>query len=158
MTEIPGMLRGAINHLDLTVRDPHASAPFYDAVLGFLGFARVRLAGDPNPVWQSRDPGQHLFSIALCPAAPDRMREHDRSTPGLHHVAFQASSRADVDRLHELLQKVGATILDPPAAYPHYGPDCYAVFFADPDGVKLELVHMTEPPALEEASRGDDAD
>ena len=32
----------------------------------------------------------------------------------------------------------GATILDPPAEYPDYGKGYYAVFFADPDGMKLE--------------------
>ena len=33
-------------------------------------------------------------------------------------------------------------ILDAPAEYPQYGPNYYAVFFADPDGMKLELVHF----------------
>jgi len=37
---------------------------------------------------------------------------------------------------------MGATILDAPAEYPIYGPNYYAVFFADPDGMKLELVHF----------------
>ena len=36
----------------------------------------------------------------------------------------------------------GGTILDPPREYPHYVPGYYAVFFADPDGIKLELVHI----------------
>ena len=33
------------------------------------------------------------------------------------------------------------TILDPPQEYA-YTPGYYAVFFADPDGMKLELVHI----------------
>ena len=37
---------------------------------------------------------------------------------------------------------VGATVLDPPAEYPQYGPGYYAVFFADPDGIKLECVYL----------------
>lgn len=32
-------------------------------------------------------------------------------------------------------------ILDAPAEYPRYGAGYYAVFFADPDGLKLEYVH-----------------
>ena len=71
---------------------------------------------------------------------------HDRYSAGLHHVAFSASSRADVDRLHELLVKIGATILDPPAEYPRYAPDYYAVFFAVPGGLKLEFVPMPTDP------------
>ena len=43
-----------------------------------------------------------------------------------------------MSRAHHLLQQIGARILDPPAVY--YQPNYYAVFFADPDGLKLELV------------------
>jgi len=32
-------------------------------------------------------------------------------------------------------------VLDAPAHYPEYSGDYYAVFFEDPDGMKLELVH-----------------
>ena len=66
---------------------------------------------------------------------------HDRYSPGLHHVAWHAQSRADVDRLHALLVEIGATVLDAPADYPQYGDGYYAVFFADPDGLKLEFVY-----------------
>ena len=140
------MFRGGINHLDLTVRDPNVSEPFYRTVLGFMGFEPKRLAhGNTHlPLFHSLQKGQRLFSIALQ-LAKHRV-EHDRYRPGLHHVAFSASSRRDVDQLHELLVKIGATVLDPPAEYPQYAPDYYAVFFADPDGLKLEFVHMpTEP-------------
>jgi glyoxylase I family protein len=69
-----------------------------------------------------------------------RGRAHDRYSPGLHHVAWRAASREDVDWLHALLVAIGATVLDPPADYPAYGHGYYAVFFADPDGLKLEFV------------------
>ena len=36
--------------------------------------------------------------------------------------------------------------LDPPAEYPQYALGYYAVFFADPDGLKLEFVHMPSEP------------
>jgi catechol 2,3-dioxygenase-like lactoylglutathione lyase family enzyme len=39
--------------------------------------------------------------------------------------------------------RAGVTILDAPAEYPQYGTGYYAVFFADPDGLKLEYVHYT---------------
>jgi hypothetical protein len=31
-------MRGIVHHIDLTVRDPKASFPFYDAVLTMLGY------------------------------------------------------------------------------------------------------------------------
>jgi catechol 2,3-dioxygenase-like lactoylglutathione lyase family enzyme len=138
------MLRGSINHLDLTVSDLAISEPFYDAVLGHLGFER--LVPPPGttpgrPTWHHTHPAQRLFSIALCRARPGS-RPHDRFTPGLHHLAFQAESRAEVDGLHRFLLANRMTVLDPPADYPQYWPVYYAVFFADPDGLKLEFVHM----------------
>lgn len=137
------MLRGWINHLDLTVSDLAVSVPFYDALLGHLGFERLATAPGDRPVWHAADERLRLFGIGLCAARPEqRGKPHDRFAPGLHHVAFHAESRADVDALYRLLQGMGATILDPPADYPQYWPVYYAVFFADPDGLKLEFVHM----------------
>ena len=76
--------------------------------------------------------------IMLHLARPQsRDRKHDRYSAGLHHLAFRAVTRDEVDGLHEVLQQIGATILDPPAVY--YPPNYYAVFFADPDGLKLEF-------------------
>ena len=34
-------MRGWVHHIDLTVSDLGRSGPFYDAVLGFLGYARA---------------------------------------------------------------------------------------------------------------------
>ena len=48
------------------------------------------------------------------------------------------------------MQAVAATVLDPPADYggqPGYSPGYYAVFFADPDGIKLEFVHLPDTSA-----------
>jgi glyoxylase I family protein len=131
-------MRGLIHHLDLTVRDVAVSAPFYEAVLGVMGYRREREQVDGID-WDHDVPG--LFcGIGIKPARADVT--HDRYTPGLHHVAWAAESRDDVDRLHAELLRIGATILDAPADYPQYGKDYYAVFFADPDGLKFEYVHV----------------
>jgi catechol 2,3-dioxygenase-like lactoylglutathione lyase family enzyme len=139
------MLRGWINHLDLTVSDLAVSVPFYDTVLAHLGLERIEPTGTGSgrPVWHAKHEALRLFGIALCAAGPaQRGRRHDRYAPGLHHVAFHAASRDDVDRLYRLLLEMGATILDPPADYAQYGKVYYALFFADPDGLKLEFVYM----------------
>ena len=47
-----------------------------------------------------------------------------------------------MDELYRLLVREGMAVLDPPAEYPAYGSQYYAVFFADPDGMKLELAHF----------------
>ena len=84
------------------------------------------------------------------PAAPSGSAQaqseggSDRYRIGLHHVAFNASSRELVDERHEWLVEVGATIESPPQEY-SYGPGYYAVFFYDLDGIKLEIVHVPPP-------------
>lgn len=131
-------MRGAVHHIDLTARDLVRSAAFYDEVLGFLGYRRSR--GEANGVdWDLREAGRLVCSLGLKPARSDR--KHDRYSAGLHHLAWHASNRDDVDRLHVLLVRMGAYILDAPTEYPAYGAGYYALFFADPDGLKLEFVH-----------------
>jgi catechol 2,3-dioxygenase-like lactoylglutathione lyase family enzyme len=84
-----------------------------------------------------------MSSIGIAKAIGEGVsRPHDRYSPGLHYVAWHAESRADVDHLFDLLRRIGATVLDPPADYPQYGAGYYAAFFADPDGLKFQLVHL----------------
>lgn len=133
-------MRGAVHHIDLTVKDPDASRAFYASVLGFMGY----VLKDDHARGFDMDlrTAEGFCSIGVMRASgPGATRPHDRYSPGLHHVAWNAASRADVDALHDLLKQIGADILDPPAEYPQYGGGYYAVFFADPDGVKLEYVH-----------------
>ena len=67
--------------------------------------------------------------------------EFDRYRVGLHHVAFEAMSRAAVNERHAWLVRAHADIESPPREYA-YIPGYYAVFFYDPDGIKLEIVHV----------------
>ena len=120
------------DHVDLTVNDLARSVAFYAKVLAPLGFRQVP---DPSGV----DFANHHVSIGLKVASG--AAAFDRFRVGLHHVALRAANRADVDAFHRFLVCEGVTILDPPADYPEYGDGYYAVFFTDPDGLKLELVH-----------------
>jgi glyoxylase I family protein len=123
-------MRGQMHHLDLTVSDLARSKPFYALVLAFLGYRCVKDT-DRIVVWDLTVP-DGVAGIAIRPA--ERPREHDRYTVGLHHFAWNADSRQVA---------AGVAILDAPAEYPQYGAGYYAVFFADPDGLKLEYVHYT---------------
>ncbi|MEW6271290.1 MAG: VOC family protein [Thermodesulfobacteriota bacterium] len=126
----------SIDHVDLTVGDLERSTEFYGKVLGALGFRRV--AHESYVAW-----GNAHMNVGLRAAAPaESGKGFDRRRIGFHHLALKARSRADVDRFHAFLVREGLTVLDPPAEYPQYGPGYYAVFFADPDGMKLELVHF----------------
>jgi glyoxylase I family protein len=126
----------SVDHLDLTVNDLQRSIAFYEQVLGALGMRRI--AHDSYVAW-----GNAHLNIGLRSAAPEhRDTAFDRTRAGYHHLALKARSRGDVDRFHAFLVRAGLPVLDPPAEYPQYGHGYYAVFFADPDGLKLELVHF----------------
>jgi catechol 2,3-dioxygenase-like lactoylglutathione lyase family enzyme len=131
--------RGIVHHLDLTVSDLERSRPFYDAVLGYLGYARVSDHENGSDWdWQGSGP---FNSIGILRARGEgAAKPHDRYSPGLHHIAWTANDREDVEKLHQLLISIGAEVLDSPAEYPRYGPNYFALFFSDPDGLKLEFV------------------
>jgi glyoxylase I family protein len=132
-----------IHHVDLTVSDLARSRTFYEPVMRYLGYELTRHT--PREVVFSQADSCANTSVRLYAARPgSRGKRYDRYAPGLHHLAFDAESREDVDGLHLLLRELKAEILDPPAVY--YPPNYYAVFFADPDGLKLELAFA--PPLL----------
>jgi glyoxylase I family protein len=126
---------GRIHHIDLTVADLARSTEFYARVLALFGFRRIADI-DGEPMFASV-----ALEIGLQLARGSWRRRHDRYSPGLHHLAFAAASRAAVDDAHQRLVELRVEILDPPADYPQYAPGYYALFFADPDGLKLEYVH-----------------
>jgi catechol 2,3-dioxygenase-like lactoylglutathione lyase family enzyme len=130
-----------VNHVDLTVLDPERSLSFYETVLGFMGYRRASAHARGYDFDLVRSNGGFCSIGIMKSQGRGRRRRHDRYSPGLHHLAWSAESREEVDRLHDLLRQIGATVLDAPAEYPQYGAGYYAVFFADPDGLKLELVH-----------------
>jgi len=127
-----------IDHLVLSVGDFARSKAFYDKLLGFLGFTRkydyADMAGWSN--------GKMLFWIAAADAQGQK-RKYRKGDIGFHHYAFEVASRNDVDALGAFLEQNGMTVLDPPGEY--YGRNYYAVYFADPDGMKLEAMIWAPP-------------
>jgi len=134
------IIRGAAHHIDLNVSDLDASYAVYAPLLAFLGYVQVKDKGGFE--WDLRAGEGRGCSIGLRLRNPEEAgHKHHRYAPGLHHLAWRAESREDVDKLHSLLVERGVPILDAPAHYPEYSGNYYALFFEDPDGMKLEYVH-----------------
>ena len=118
-----------IDHLSIRVSDFAASKAFYGKLFPFLGFEVLNEFVDAMG-WTN---GKTRFWIA--PSEAGRHRHHHTGDVGFHHYAFELQSRAEVDELEAFVKSLGATILDPAGEYYE---DYYAVFFLDPDGLKLE--------------------
>ena len=127
-----------VHHVDLVVSSIERSLAFYRDLLGPLGFHRIgEVEGERGEtIWylSGRETSIGLRE-AQTPGAYDRYRV------GLHHLAFEASSRAAVNERAEWLRRQGVEIESGPEEY-GYMPGYYAVFFYDPDGIKLEILHV----------------
>jgi len=129
-----------VHHVDLVVSSIERSLPFYRDLLGPLGWHRIgEVEGERGEtIWYLGGPGTGIgLREAQTPG------EHDRYRIGLHHLAFEAASRGMVDERADWLRERGAELESGPEEY-GYLPGYYAVFFYDPDGLKLEIVHV--PP------------
>ena len=128
------------HHVDLVVSSILRSLPFYRELLEPLGWHRVgEVEGERGEtIWYISGPGS---SLGLREAQTDSDGPFDRYRIGVHHVAFEAPSRFEVDERADWLRARGVPIESEPEEY-SYIPGYYAVFFYDPDGIKLEIVHV----------------
>jgi catechol 2,3-dioxygenase-like lactoylglutathione lyase family enzyme len=119
-----------IDHISVRVSDFAKSKAFYSGLFEFLGL-EVMDEYDDSMGWTN---GETRYWIGQADAK-GRERKHHSGDIGLHHYAFQLRSRKDVNELQTYLKQNDVTIVDPADEYYE---DYYAVFFLDPDGIKLE--------------------
>ncbi|TFH23990.1 MAG: bleomycin resistance protein [Myxococcales bacterium] len=131
-----------VDHIYITVNDLAVSESFYDEVMRFLDFRKGTLAvgGDPHCHYFNR-----VMQLTIRPAKA--AGRHDPYAPGLHHLCLRVAGRDAVDEAHRGLRALGIEASDP-CLYPQYADDYYATFFADPDGIRLEIVAMRAMRAL----------
>jgi len=128
-----------IDHIYAAVSDLSRSERFYDGVMTILGFRKNTFIneGDQHIQYYNRH-----FGFVLRPAhkAP---WPHDPLAPGLHHVCLRAEDSATVDAIAKRLAEHGVTCSSP-QLYLEYAPDYYAIFFSDPDGIRLEVTNYRQ--------------
>lgn len=125
-----------IAHVQLTVTDMERSAAFYRPLFELLEMKVLIDAPDYLYGIGSRT------GLAISPVDPaQRDVPFDQRRVGLHHLCLRARSREDVDRFHELMQRLGATIVHAPRE-DAFAPGYYSVLVEDPDGIRIEANHV----------------
>lgn len=139
---------GSINHLRLTVSDIRRAEGYYTPLLKCLGYELVERDVE-RLAWAGWSSHGLLQWFILSKSQPELAHlQHNRYAVGFHHLAWNTSSREAVDEFHRELIRLGVEVLDAPAEY-DYEPGYYAVFFKDPDGLKLEVMHVPESGSKE---------
>ncbi len=138
-------MKPVIDHIQITVRDLATAEPFYDKFLSVLGFdltlkSRGRVEEHDFEVVEYFHP-MLIIGINSPREAFKDETIHRRKPGSLHHLAFQADSKEQVDRLYPKIVDAGAQIVDPPKYYPQHGENYYALFFKDLEGIKYEIVY-----------------
>ena len=127
--------RDPLGHIKIAVSNFKKSYLFYSDIFEGLGYKQVSNKDD-RAGWASPDGYGISIAQADIPDYPYKF-----SAPGLHHLCLKADSTEAVDRIYKLILEKDAHIFDAPQKYPNYTDKYYAVFFADPDGIKLEVAY-----------------
>jgi glyoxylase I family protein len=124
-----------IDHIYVAVRDLQASEKWYDRVMPLLGFRKNSFLneGDLHLQYYNRH-----FGFVLRPA--HKLSAHDPLAPGLHHFCLRVETTQMVDGIAQAFA-TGGIECSTPQLYPEYAPDYYAIFFSDPDGIRLEITN-----------------
>lgn len=124
------------DHIDLRVKDMAVAKNFYAKLLPALGFTSDRSDEEWGTFYSAGgDKPSEFFGFT-------EDRDHK---PNGTRVSFWADTRADVDRVAQLVREAGGQILEGPEVCANYSPGYYAFFFEDPDGNKLEICCREQP-------------
>ncbi len=138
------IMKPIIDHIQITVKDLKVAEKFYDKFLPILGFDiqnKVTAFIEKHDFYVIEYTHDLLAFAITSPREAFKNDTINRRKPGaLHHLAFKASTRNEVDRAYEELIKIGANIVAEPRIYPEYGQNYYAVYFKDLENTKYEIV------------------
>ena|SRR3989338_2169795 len=127
------MIFDPAGHIKISVSSIRKSKEFYKKLFGKLGFEQI-LDESEAAGWKTLQE----FGIWIEQAGnPDY--KYKFSAPGIHHLCFKSRSIEEVDKIHDFMAEQKIHIFDKPQHYPEYTENYYAVFFDDPDGIKLEV-------------------
>ncbi|ALC25041.1 VOC family protein [Streptomyces pristinaespiralis] len=123
-------------HVGLNVTDLGKSLPFYLRVFGL----EVMAEGDEDGrrwAFLARD-GRLVLTLWQQSDAT-----FSTSSAGLHHLSFQVDTMEDVEATRAVLLELGADFAHDGVVAHGEGAGSGGIFFADPDGIRLEIYAPT---------------
>ncbi|HEV7289932.1 VOC family protein [Sphingomonas sp.] len=127
-----------IDHMGVAVADAGRSKAFYEAALKPLGMKCLTEV----PADESGSGGA-AYGFGVEGGGEFWVGDNEAVGEGTH-VAFRAETRAQVDAFYEAAIGAGGRDHGAPGLRPNYGPNYYAAFVFDPDGINLEAVCYAE--------------
>lgn len=129
------MSKGLLHHIELYVSDLNRTVEFWGWLLEELGYT-------PFQKWQSGQSWKLAETYIVFVQTEDRFLDipYHRRRVGLNHLAFHATSRQHIDSLTQQLKDRNINILYKDKHPFAGGESHYAIYFEDPDRIKVELV------------------
>ena len=125
-----------IDHIGIGAGDFEASRRFYLAALAPLGI------GVMMEVTPEDSGGYHGLGLGKDGKPFFWLGNNGPRGSGIH-IAFVASTRAEVDAFYAAAMAAGGRDNGAPGLRPHYHPGYYGAFVFDPDGINVEAVCHT---------------
>ncbi|MDO5095738.1 MAG: VOC family protein [Peptostreptococcaceae bacterium] len=128
-----------MHHIEIYVSDLNKSKAFYKELFEFLEFE----------IYQEWEEGfsyiKDGFYIVFVQTKEKYLSNgYNRCNIGLNHLAFKCNSKKKIDELREVLIKKGVSLLYDEKFPFAGGNDYYALYFEDPDRIKLEIAYSKE--------------
>jgi catechol-2,3-dioxygenase len=119
-------------HVALNVSDLERSKAFYQRLLG-LSVARESTDAERRWAFLGRD-GKLLLTLFQQSSG-----QFSTQTPGLHHLAFQVADMDQVRAAESIAHELNAPFFHESIVAHSEGSSSGGIFFADPDGIRLEI-------------------
>ncbi|MFA6523893.1 MAG: VOC family protein [Candidatus Paceibacterota bacterium] len=130
-------MKNFLEHISLNISNSKKSFPFYKDLFIFLGYKIIR---DEKDCLALRKEGTADFWIKTT-KTEYLSNKFNRKNTGLNHLAFIVDSKKEVDYFYNEFLKTRniKTLYESPKLFPEYTAEYYAVFFEDPDKIKIEI-------------------
>lgn len=130
---------GLVHHIEIYVSNLNKSTVFWQTFLLSLGYSKYQ-------EWPEGISWKLEFTYIVFVQTKQKYLDipYHRCRTGLNHLAFHAISKEQVDEIAKLLTYKGITLLYGDKYRNNADPGIYAIYFEDPDRIKIELVYSKD--------------